>query len=261
FSPELVATDGETIAVTAGRDVYVCNYGEESFTLVRTMKTNIMGIACVYGSVYFVTDNYVYGKIGSTDEAVRTHEGNINALTSDLYGNIYVAYGNAVQTTVYRFTEEEFTRNGADGTAVATFHNSFTCLRADFESNLYYLANGSLYKNGEALATIDGNDFVYRGEEPEAVFPTTFALGFEDDEIYFTFGNFCVKNQSGVLDVPSLKKIALENTIEQAFAPHEPENLFVEVSTSSVGILIDLDELQDKTDYFPYLRYYRTSET
>lgn len=258
FSPRLVATDGEIIAVAAGRDIYVGKSDGESFTLVHTLKSNVRGVACVYGSVYFVTDNYVYGKVGSNDEAVRPYEGDVTAFTNDLYGNLYVAYGNAVQTTVYRFTEQEVINNDASGATVATFPETFSCLRTDFGNNLYYLANDALYKNGQPFSTLDGNEFVYRGKDAQSMSPSLFALGFEDDEVYFTFDNFAIKNKAGVLDIPSLNKIALENAVAQALSPHEPENLFVEISMNTVGILIDLDELATQTDYFPYSRYYRT---
>ncbi len=261
FAPDLVATDGEQIAVTSGEKIYTENEDGTGFILVRTMKSNVKGLACVYGSVYFVTDYYVYGKVGEEAEAVRTRDGNLVSLTADLYGNLYAAYCNAVKTTVYRFTEDEFTNNEKAGATAAVYEKTVARLHADYEGNLYFLEGDVLCKNGKPFASLDGNGFVYRGKDAGAVSPSAFALGFEDDEVYFLFENFCIKSKSDALEIPCLDEIAAENAAEQAFAEHAPEGLSVQLPAGSVGIVVDLSELSEESAFFPYSRYYRTAET
>lgn len=260
FVPSLVATDGNLIAVTSGEKIYVKNEEDTGFTLKRTMKSAVKGIACVYGSIYFVTDYFVYGKVGDETEAVRTREGNLVSLTSDLYGNLYAAYCNAARTTVYRFTEEEFTDNAKAGATAAVYEKAVARMHADFEGNLYFLDGNSLCKNGEPFAVLEGNDFVYRGKDSGALFPSAFSLGFEDDEVYFLFRNFCVKSKADALAIPALDEITADGAAAQAFAEHEPEELFVQLPAGSVGIVIDLNELGEDSEFFPYSRYYRTAE-
>ena len=254
FSPNLVATDGTLIAVSSGESVYTCTYGEETFTLSKKTNSEIKGLACVYGTVYYVTE-IAYGKAGEAEEHWHNAAGTPARLTRDLYGTLYVAYANG---SVRAYSEEAFLNNADAGTLLpASLPANYVSLRADFEGNVYCLAGGTLYKNGEAFAAINGKDYVYEGTEN----PVSFALGFEDDEVYFLFGNYYVKSKAETLNLPTLKKIATEGAKESVFGVHGTENLLADVPAGAIGIRTDAKELREGDfECFPYAGYYRLNE-
>lgn len=261
-APSLVATDGEIIAYAAGAQVYTCDYaaGEREFTAAELSGVDIAGLAVLYGETYYVKTNGTRGVVGgaSTEMGSATPTG----LTCDLYGNLYVSFasGNA-----RRFTEDEFVQSGTGtdtGIAVAA---DATSLRADFEGNLYYLSAGALYCNGELFASVDGGDFVYM--QSDAV-PVSFALGFEDDSVYFNFGNYMIasnastEEQPGPLaDIPTLGEIAEDGARAATFSHHSQTGLLVDVAARTVGIDTDLAEFRSSDSaYFPYRGYARSVE-
>ncbi len=260
FIPELVATDGDLIAVSSTDfGVYTCRYGEKNFTLGCVRQAQIRGLACVFGNAYFVTSNSVYGAVGNDTTAVHAYNGTPQRMTADLYGNLYISYTDGA---VYRFTEQNFIRNGGDGEKLAiTLPQNHTSLRADFEGNLYYLSGGSVYKNSDLFTNIDGSDFVYRADGA-AQTPVSFAMGFEDTEIYFNFGNYVIKSKEETLSVPTLNRILANNAKTDSFTVHGVEELFVDVPEKTVAVCIDLAKLRtDESEYFPYKDYCRLTES
>ena len=255
FTPTLVATDGDLIAVAEEKRVYTFRYGETELTLGASPVTTIKGIACVYGSVYFITSG-MRGKVG--DNRTAWLEGTLfNRLTCDLYGNLYVSDTNG---NVYAYDEDNFLTENSGEKLDVTLPANHTVLRSDFEGNLYALAEDTVYKNGERFATVNGNDYVYH-EGEEARNPSTFALGFEDSEVYFLFGNFVVRSKAGALDLPTLNRINATGVSDQTFSVHGSENLLVDIPDKTVGVLTDLTGLSaEDCVYFPYAGYYRLTE-
>ena len=259
FSPRFVATDGNIIAAATERAIYTCTYTGEAqmqFTAAETSGDNtVRGIACVYGAVYYVTGNS-YGKVGG-ETVFHDGFGSPAALASDVYGDLYVAYDNH---SVVRFTEREFISQYGGVQLDFTLPEDYKSLRADFEGNLYYLRGGSLYCNGndEAHATVRGKDFVYTTPDPD---PLSFALGFEDDEVFFLYGSYLVKSDADAIDIPTLNEIPADGVREAVFTVHAAEGLLVEIPAGTIGIRTDLDALKaEDPAYFPYSSYYRTSE-
>ena len=260
-APTLVATDGAVIACAAGAQVYTCNYaaGETGFTSAQLTGANIAGLTVLYGETYYIKSNGTRGVVGGN--SVEMGSAIPTGLTSDLYGTLYVSYtsGNA-----RAFTEAEFI-SGAVGTdtqiAVAA---GATSLKADFEGNLYYLVGGDLYCDGTLFATVDGSDFVYTASEK----PVSFALGFEDDAVYFNFGEYVVASDASTEDaagplakIPTLGEIAESGARAATFSMHEGEGLLVNVAARSVGISTDIGQFRaSESDYFPYCGYARSVE-
>ena len=262
-TPSLVATDGETIAYASGTNIYTCAYGDEAFTLAETAQSSVRGLACAYGSVYFATVTLQYGVANDESAATVTYEsyGIPTGMACDLYGVIYVAYESG---SVRIFSESDFlTASSSAGaqTAEFTLPSDATSPEADFEGNLYYLSGGAMYRNGELFANVDGADFVWTADGT-AQSPVSFALGFEDDEVYFNFGNYVVKSNAGTLaGIPTLDEIAVGDAKETAFSFHEAEGMLVSVPAGTVGISTDLAALrEDGSDYFPYGGYARSAE-
>lgn len=259
FSPSLVATDGETIACASGVKIYACKYGDERFgePLQTAAQATIRGIACVYGSVYYVTANKQYGKAGSGESVVHEDYGTPKRMTRDLYGNLFVSYESDLNCRVYTFTESNFLQRDAGVRLGFFLPSSHTSLRSDFEGNLYCLSGNAVYKNGEKFAEIDGTDYVYSGKTA----PESFALGFEDGEVYFLFGNYAVKSKDGALDIPTLGKIETGDAKETVFSDHGEIALLADIPAGEIGIGIDLGALKESdSPYFPYVGYSRLTE-
>lgn len=253
FTPNAVATDGEIIAVSSENRIYTCKYGDESFTLRTERRNTVTGLACVYDSCYFITLNSFYGKLDGTNETVRESYGSPSALTSDVYGNLYVACADG---TVRKYTEEEFTDPNASGTVTGALPTGFTSLRADFDGNLYCLAENQIYRNGQIFAEVDASECIFRDTVPA---PVSLALGFEDKRVYLVYDNFVLKTTA--LDFPTLDCIATEGTEADLFNAQTALNL-VTVQENAVGFLTDLDALKAGSGgVFPYGGYFRNAQS
>lgn len=261
-APTLVATDGTTIAYASGMNIYTCTYGEDAFTQAETAPSTVRGIACAYGSVYYVTATAQYGVAdGETVSPIVYEYGTPTGLACDLYGTLYVAYESG---DIRIFTESSFTQYDASaGSQKKSFSlpDGATSLEADFEGSLYYLADGVMYREGEVFAEIDGSSFVWSADGT-AQKPVSFALGFEDDEVYFNFGNYVVKSSAGALSaISTLDEIAVETARDDAFAHHGTEELLVSMPAGTVGVFTDLATLRNSDGaYFPYSSYARSGE-
>lgn len=250
-TPSCVATDGEYIAAGVSNTVYVFRYGETEpyATQTTSIGTTITGVTCIFGNVYYVTD-HSYGVVGEeVNEVTRTNSP--SALTSDVWGNLYVA---DVQYRITKFTEEEFTSASSGGTVVTTawsLRSDYRSLRADFEGNLYYLSGSTLYCNGAQLAVLNADGLVYG----EVSAPVSFALGFEDGTVYFQYGSFAA---SAVLSFPTLSTIA-SCAPEEVFSSPAPSDVtLVDVRKNATSIRIALGQLTEESEYFAYESHVRT---
>lgn len=259
FAPSLVATDGKLIAFASGSTVWTYEYGSNATPVAVDAADEVKGIVCVYGTCYYVTQH----RLGNATKGEWRSSGDLSptALTSDVYGNIYITEGQ----NVYRCAERDFFLSGTKGEPYNegwTLPARFTSLCADFEGSLYYLdGDKALCKNGEKLAYIDGGDFVY---SPAATEPVSFALGFEDDAVYFLFGDYVVRSrESGDgfegLGFPTLSTISAEGVYDSVFQAHDDISL-CDIADGAVSIRVDLTDLTAESAYFDYERYLRTDK-
>ncbi len=268
-----VATDGELIAAATDTDIFIYEpvYEPENhaFVLKQTaefQQNNVVGVVCVYDAIYFITGDYYYGKIVHADEtpngwaasSKQRSVGSITpkAITADLFGDIFVADNTG---KVYELHEDDFATAGELGDSVAEIGSDFSSLRAGFDGTLYYLDESGKFcgEDGE-IANIDGARFVYTGETEKK--PVSFALGYEDDEVYFCFGDFIVKSEAGALGLETLEKVsrdALNNSAETLSAVPEPDKVaLADFEAGSVGIQVNLSALQDGGNFAAgYYRY------
>lgn len=260
FTPSLIATDGETIAIASGANIYTFSYGDDAMTYLCAAQTTVRGICVVYGQVYYVTENSMYGN----GETSVYHNGTPTGLTADLYGNLFVSLADG---SARKFTEETFMTTNHTGEEVlpAGTISDATSLRADFEGNLYYLSGGALCKNGEPFASVDGSDFVYGAGSAQ---PLSFALGYEDDAVYFNFGDYVVVSHASteaengpLAGIPTLGEIAEDGARQTTFSLHEAQGLLVTVAARSVGVDTDLAAFRaSDSAYFPYCGYSRSRD-
>lgn len=268
FSPVRVATDGSTLAVASDTGIYV-SYPDDKGRFTADLEevsistgisgTVVSGLTCVFGNVYYVLNSDLFGVIGG--ESIRSAQVGeaITGITSDLYGTIYVSTPSGA---VYAYTEEEFVANDRAGKKLPyrlpAEHGS---LRADFEGNLYCIAGDDLYKNGELFASVS-RGFVYERSVNAAL--CSFALGFEDNAVYFLFGDFIVKSKADALEIPTLDHIKVQGADEACFSDHDPSGLFADIPAQAVAIQTDLtllkQQLGEEDGFFPYKTYFRTEE-
>ena len=251
---DCVATDGEVIAAGVGTQILLFRYGEEQPYYVHNTANAVTGVAVVFGRCYYVTEHHY----GVAEEGAHefTRSNSPTALTSDVYGNLYVADG---QRRVLKYTEEQFLDTTLNDGEVMTdgwsLPEGFLSLRADFDGNLYYLSDGVLYQNNERLSAIDGSGCVYHGAETPALL--SFALGFEDNALYLQYGSFLARTQN--VSFPTLSTIAATDAYPEIFSvPGEESLAFVDVKAGVTGIRVDAGKLEETSAYFPYDSYYRT---
>lgn len=267
-APSYVATDGTIVAAAAENSVYVYEKdlgGDFSLAYRTTVGNTVSGIACLDGKCYFVTNGFGYGlaREGFRESDLVIRESGLDrfppsALACDLYGGLYVVLSDG---SVLSYTESSFLDKEAAGVSKEfTLPQGFKSVRVDFEGNLYCLNDaGALCKNGEPFAEIGGEAFVYAESEKK---PVSFALGFEDDSVYFGFGDFLVRTNEGVLGFPTLGTIPTDNIYGELSVVHAPETVsHLDVKAGAVGIRVDLGAVGAETEYFPFASYGRTSQT
>ncbi len=257
YIPSLVATDGNIISVTDGT-TRIYTYRTDGTLLPEqcvTAQTNVVGIACVYGECYFVTGNNGYG-IARTEAAIayRNIAASASALTSDIYGNLYVSHTDG---SVYRYAESSFTDNQANGDLLSyTIPADSDVIRADFEGNVYSLSDSGIYRNGDLYASVNAEGSVYRDDIPAL---RSFALGFEDGTVFLLYDNFILKTDA--ISFPTLRTIQTQGAKDIIFTA-QPQLKLVTVAAGSVTVRTDLDVLAaDESGYFPYSGYTRTAES
>ncbi len=251
-TPACVATDGERIAVGVGNTVLLYTYGLESpyKTQAITNGTAVTGVTFVYGTCYYITD-HSYGVVEEGSGEI-TRSSSPTAITSDIWGNLYVSDNNF---RITKYTEAEFV-NGEDGTLVTEnwqLPAGFASLRADFDGNLYYLVGNALYCNGGRFAAVDGASLVYRGANASPLSPVSFALGYEDGGVYFQYGDFVVYRE---LSFPTLSTIPASEVTQQVFSSHDASSVrFVDVRENATSIRVGLER---DSDYFAYRGHLRS---
>ncbi len=253
--PACVATDGESFAVSVGNNIYLYTYGESEPRYVHTAESTVSGIACVYGTYYYVTEHSYYGVAEEgAREFTRSGTAMPVAITSDMYGNLYVASSTG---QVIRFTESEFLDYSFSGIPVTdswVLPSSFSSLRADYEGNLYYLSGNALYQNGLRLETFDVSSVLYHGGDP-APAPVSFALSFSDGTVYLNYGDFMVTAE---LVFPNLGAVSADGLYETLFtAPDSGELSYVNVSEGAVGVEVDVSGLMPDSKTLTYVSHAR----
>lgn len=253
-APSLIATDGEKIAVASADGKTISLFDKTGTPLyTHSVSTTVVGIAVVYGKCYYVTGNGGYG-VAERDAPFIYREHSVSlpyALTSDLYGNLYVGYGNGA---IYSFTEKTFTSGMTNGVLREfAFPIDYTSLRSDYEGNLYALSGNDLYCNGQKLSVIDHTGIVSREGD---LTPLSFALGFEDERVYFLYDDFVAS--SDALAFPTLTNIGTEDVREEIFGNGELS--FVTIRQGAVGIETDPEQIKSGVSLFPYLGKTRMEE-
>lgn len=228
---------------------------------------NVVGVTRVFDVYYFLTSaNYFY-RLTQDEQGGYYLEGAPKTsaapklLTSDVYGNLYVAYSD---NKVYRFTESEFCDGAATGVVQTTILSNSEKLAVDYGGNLYALANGEIFKYEKqpdgygAEEKIDLSErYVYGGKDYTPKL-TSFAFSIEDNVAYLLYdGNYLV--QTDKFQLPTMKNIAVNGADESIFANESAVFQVVKTNKRALLVEFDLEQLQGAA-YFPYLSYERSEE-
>ena len=196
YTPNLVATDGEIIAVASLDDndcsVYLYRIGTTEYISCYSLKEPVVELACAHGVCYYITE-YGYGKIADDFETFCREGSQPIALTADENGNLYVVDTNG---RVQKYTADEFAdcevMHGIE--QEMTISSPPTSLQADNDGNLYYIREKTLYMNETEIGKLDDTSFVY-GDEGKS--PTAFVADFEHHEIYFLYPYYIIRATLG----------------------------------------------------------------
>lgn len=251
--PTCVGTDGEIIAVGAGKSVFLFREGETTPFYTQETETDVVDVAVIFGKCYYVTlHSYGIAERGA-QEFLR--EDTPVALASDLYGNLYAA---DVYGKVRKYTEREFIDPNSEGTLVTetwSLPSNDCSLRADFRGNLYYIKDNAIWCNGVQISPAAGADLVFHGDQAPSEL-LSFALSFEDRGLYLQYGEYVVYTDS--VDFPNLDQIGTGELYGEVFREHAADELaYVDVEAGSAGILVDLKELTAASEFFAYSSYRR----
>ena len=265
-SPYLAAY-GDTLLVSASSTAVLYNlsekeYGEAELTLDATkIKGNVIGATSVYNRYYLLTDsNHCYtlrneNGVWTYSESKKDLNSCPTALTSDIYGALYVAYDN---DTVYRFTESELL-SSATGTKILEGLPTSTKIAVDYDTNLYTLSGNALHKFSAGNDGYYTETAVFRPDYDLVKDPAprlaSFAFGIEENESYLLYaGNYLI--QTDELRLPTVNPIPVGDAAEQVFGGNAAAFELVTVRTDSILIEFDVTLLPTATE-FPYVAFER----
>lgn len=258
LSPSFLSSDGETLLLANAASAALYSTDGEKQATFNEFQGNIVGAASVYGKHYLVTDaNYFYALTQAENGAWQASETKKlshtpKLLTADVYGNLYIASNGQSSTYAYKFTETEFTDPDASGAEVLdNLPQNTQKIAVDYEGNLYALADGSIYKNGNDETLSFTTPLVYASD----VSVTAFAFGVEENSTYLLCDqNYLLRSER--LALPTVKTIPVDGADEAIFSQDSAEFVVVNTKENALLIAFELEELKDQ-DYFPYAGYIR----
>ncbi len=193
YTPDLVATDGGIIAVSASTSaknescIYLYRIGVNEAVNCFPVKSPVVGLACVNDECYFITEDYTYGKVEESFEPFSRPDTMPISLTADKNGMLYIVDScGHIQT----YTADEFVDSSVEQgeEKEINFPQPFTSFQADGKGNLFYLSDHTLYENEMKLCSLCDICLVY-GETGE---PLDFVIDFECNEVFFLYENYIV---------------------------------------------------------------------
>lgn len=251
-----LASDGETVLVANDgvASVYALtaeNYGQKLATF-NAFDSALTGVAGVYGKYYFTTSDYRYVAQNTADgwSLSAPARANVTAtlLTADAYGYLYVAGGGSV----YKYSEEQFLFSSAYEKVCDGVPTGATKILVDYAGNVYALKKGVLQKIGEDAYALN-TPLVYTDRADVC----SFAFGIEENLAYILYDADYIATTT-LLDLPTVKKIAVNGADEGIFARESAVFEVVESKPNALAVRFDLERLSG-AELFPYLSYERRS--
>ena len=262
LSPSFLSGDEQTLFAANAETAVLYDLSEENYgaaiALLDGLEGEIKGVASVYGKHYAVTEGFVYTlsqDLESGEWQTLTTQRNSfypELFAADAYGNLYVLQKNGV----YAFTESELTDAEKAGRLVCPPSLAHAeKLAVDYHRNVYALANGKIYKNGDTQNAVDFNvPLVYA----DGVSVTAFTFGVEENQTYLLCdGNYLIRSER--LELPTVKTIPVNGADEIIFSAASAEFSVVETEENALLVEFELSELGG-AETFPYLAYERSQD-
>lgn len=256
ISVKYLASDGETALVANDRVAIVYglqtdDYGQKLATF-NNFDAALTGVAGVYGSYYFTTSDYRYSAQNTEDgwSLSAPRQANVSAtlLTSDAYGYLYVVGGGSV----YRYDETQFFADAQRDEVCDDFPTGATKISVDYAGNVYALKNGVLQKIGDKTYSLN-TPLVYTDDAKIC----SFAFGIEENITYVLYDENYIAT-TALLDLPTVKKIAVNGADEIIFSKENAVFEVVESKPNALVVRFDLNTLSG-AELFPYISYERRS--
>ena len=302
-APTLVASDGKTFAGANATHVWIFDGASNADSAATALTPiafdnfngKIIGITCVYNRYYIVTDTnyyyviaylpmanpdsgeqipneYAWQKIGRKEKTTKLSPA---LVTSDVYGNIYVA---AKTGDLYKFTETEFTDPENVGIKISnpTLEISLKSadkLLIDLNENVYILKDNTLLSyEYDKTAKVCTTAVTAHNLEKSLVYgqtsdtpATSVAFDVVDKEVFLTYaGNLVVSTTA--IPLVSMKNVLTHGMEAEIFSARTAEFTVVETSPNALLIEFDLTEFSQLptgilTNAFPYVSYHREQDT
>ena len=256
--PAFLSADETTLLVANAEKAILYSLTEENYGepigQFSAFNGKIVGCTNVYGTYYLISEiNYAYTLARNENgewnirETKKTSTRYPKALTSDVYGNVYILSGN----NVYRFTEEQFTSASEAGDEAAKgLPTATTKIAVDYGGSVYALSSSAIYRQDGTVFDFDV-PLVYYADENATPTITSFAIGTEENETYLLCeGNYVIESRA--LALPTVKTIAVDGADERVFANAPAEFTVVKTAKNALLVEFDLNALQG-AEHFPYL--------
>lgn len=258
-TPLELSADDSTVLVNSGNECAVYNLKGELLFSYSDLSGGELFLSSVnvYGTYYVVTSNNYFCKIYrdengeyKAEKASKTLRSVAQEVSSDLYGNIYVYFSD---NTVYRFTENNFTRTNEAGAYCYLFPSNVSHFCADYAGNVYGMSGNNLFSSSGDYTALNCSDSVYASESA----PIKTVVGFSSNRVYILYRNYVL--YTDILSIPALNNIPSQNVSSGIFGSADTTLQVLNVKAGSILIAFDLDSLKGST-VFPYLNYDRTTE-
>lgn len=262
FSPTIVCAGENDFAAADGGILRIYSYDGSLVRSYDALTTSINGIAYSYGKYYVTAESqsfiYVYDAANSRPESKSVPAAG-NAVTADIYGDLYVLSG----TAVYKLNA--LSENVFDGSIVYTAPSQTNKLLSDFAGNIYAQTDDGVYLlsdsgNVSVFTLSDLSSLVYYGGTPTIA---SFAFGFESGDVYILSDGFiAVTRAVGISSLDSLDATGVyDSIIASERLPDSYSGLkLVTVPANSVAISLNVSLLTEDTAALPYSGYERTAE-
>ena len=293
--PIFVASDGNSFAGANETQVWLFDGGITEPIAFDNFNGKIVGITCVYNRYYLVTDTnhyyvieylpmanpdspeektneFAWQKTGGKEKTTKLSPA---LLSSDVYGNIYVA---AKTGDLYKLTETEFPDPDSTGKKISNPTLEISLKSADkflidLNENVYILKDNRLVRydydkaNKVCTNTVTayelGKSLVYGQTDSTAA--TSVAFDCVDEEIYLTYaGNLVISTNA--IPLATMKNVFTNGIEQEIFSASTAEFTIVETSANALLIAFDLEAFSKLptgilNNAFPYESYHRDSES
>lgn len=287
---KLIASDGETACVlsvlsasggeSGALTVYDLSDQKPIFTYSSEVGETFLGVVCVYGTYYAVSNTRFYTVAPTaTESETESGEAAIGyAVTSrpspranvllacDVYGMLYVAQ---TDNKVYAYSESEFvSESGVAANTAAILPQSAdpsvkpSKLLVDFNRSIYVLQGGSIVQcaasteGAPVTYTMNDKSFVYAQTPDTPVVSATF--GVESGATYVIYnGNFIAATYD--ISLPTVNTVRINGVDETLFSQSAAQFCVTECPEKTLLLRIDLAAVKN-AEYFPCISYGRTEK-